>query len=863
MSKYYYSLIVINKDDESLTNYLENIKQQEIDLNKIEIIIETTKLAKETKEKIKKENLNIIIREQKSINESLMYNDALKISKGKIINFTNSLVTFEQPNTLQEIYNLSEKNKVITTSIYFLNPISKTKSKYVFSNLINEEINLHKQSNNINLSLESFFINNSIVKKISFDKKYNLESKTKYIVDLYETNNKIYNIGEHSLLTEVPFENNKKLNTYQYDNSWYEESLDNWYKYLKKQKTIPTYLENIMMYLLYIKYNSNLDSEFKHESITLEEQTKKILDFIKEENIIQSNDSLFKIPRNIKQYFYKISSCKKELDPINYEEEKITIQAINYKNGKLIFDAKTDLNDYLNEQEYELKIIYNNKEIPITRNHIYSATKSFNKIINQKYTCQFEIDITNNFGSLEAHYIYKDKEYSLSYNFNKPQSRLDNNNHAFWNYKNFIIRNKTSKLIICKKTKPKVLLYEMKYCLSKLLRENNKVRTLKLIFLRFLYYITKPFLSKKHIWLTYDKLYKGGDNGEYLYQYGLKNNNNIYYLIKKDAPDYKRLIKDKNNRILIFNSLKAKLYSLHSEVILKTHAGILGFCGFDGRARLIIRDLINAEVMEAQHGLTIQDIPEYQNRIADNNKLYIIASPLEDKNISQDIYDYKKEQIKYTGISRYDGLISNDKKQILITPTWRHSVASASLKHGTVRAYNNSFKESDYYKIFNTLINNKKLIETAKKYNYKLIYLIHPTLSEQINDFDKNEYVDIYAATGDVSYEKLLTESSVMVTDYSGVQYDFAYMRKPIVYFHPEELPPHYNNGSIDYEKDGFGPITKNIDSLVEELCNLMKNECKNTKEYIKRANKFFTYDDHNNSKRIIEEVEKYLENMR
>ena len=302
MSKYYYSLIVINKDDESLTNYLENIKQQEIDLNKIEIIIETTKLAKETKEKIKKENLNIIIREQKSINESLMYNDALKISKDKIINFTNSLVTFEQPNTLQEIYNLSEKNKVITTSIYFLNPISKTKSKYVFSNLINEEINLHKQSNNINLSLESFIINNSIVKKISFDKKYNLESKTKYVVDLYETNNKIYNIGEHSLLTEVPFENNKKLNTYQYDNSWYEESLDNWYKYLKKQKTIPTYLENIMMYLLYIKYNSNLDSEFKHESITLEEQTKKILDFIKEENIIQSSDSLFKIPRNIKQY---------------------------------------------------------------------------------------------------------------------------------------------------------------------------------------------------------------------------------------------------------------------------------------------------------------------------------------------------------------------------------------------------------------------------------------------------------------------------------------------------------------------------------------------------------------------------------
>lgn len=863
MSKYYYSLIVINKNDESLIKYLDNIIQQEIDLEKIEIIIETTKLAKELKNKIETYKINTVIREQKNINESIMYNDALEIAKGKIINFTNSLTTIEETNTLQEIYNLSDKHKVITSTIYFLNPLSKTKSKYVFSNLLSEEINLKANPTRINLSLESFFINATLAKKIKFDKKYGIETKIKYIIDLYEINNKIYNLGCKSLLTEIPFENNKKLNIYQYDNSWYDISLDNWYRYLKKLKNTPEYLENIMMYLLHIKYNSNLDSEYKYESSLLEEKTKNVLEFIQEKNIIQSEESLFKIPRNIKQYFYKISSCKKELEPIKYEEEKITIQAINYKNGKLTFDVKTDLNDYLNENEYKLIIKYKNQEIKLNRNHIYSATKSFNRIINQKYTCQFEIDIDNNYGDLEAYYIYKGNKYVLTYNFNKPQSHLDNNKYAFWNYKNLIIRNKLNKLVICKKSKLKVFLYEIKYCLSKLKNEQNKIRTLKLIFLRMLYYLTKPFLSKKHIWLTYDKLYKGGDNGEYLYQYGLKNNKNIYYLIKKDAPDYQRLIKDKNNKILIFNSLKAKLYSLHSEVILKTHAGILGFCGFDGRARLIIRDLINAEVMEAQHGLTIQDIPEYQNRIADNNKLYFIASPLEDKNISQEIYDYKKYQIKYTGISRYDGLVNNDQRQILITPTWRHSVASASLKHGTVRAYNNSFKDSDYYKIFNTLINNQKLIETAKKYNYKIIYLIHPTLSEQINDFDKNEYVDIYAASGDVSYEKLLTESSVMVTDYSGVQYDFAYMRKPIVYFHPEELPPHYNNGSINYEKDGFGPITKNIESLVEELCKLMKNDCKNTNEYIKRANKFFTYDDLNNSKRIIEEVEKYLENMR
>ena len=34
-----------------------------------------------------------------------------------------------------------------------------------------------------------------------------------------------------------------------------------------------------------------------------------------------------------------------------------------------------------------------------------------------------------------------------------------------------------------------------------------------------------------------------------------------------------------------------------------------------------------------------------------------------------------------------------------------------------------------------------------------------------------------------ISYEDLLTESSLMVTDYSGVQFDFAYMKKPIIYY--------------------------------------------------------------------------------
>jgi CDP-glycerol glycerophosphotransferase (TagB/SpsB family) len=94
-----------------------------------------------------------------------------------------------------------------------------------------------------------------------------------------------------------------------------------------------------------------------------------------------------------------------------------------------------------------------------------------------------------------------------------------------------------------------------------------------------------------------------------------------------------------------------------------------------------------------------------------------------------------------------------------------------------------------------------------------------------------------------------------MVTDYSGVQFDFAYMRKPVVYYHPDELPPHYGDGGMNYETMGFGPICTGHEQVVNELCEAMERQCANTPEYIKRADDFFAYDDHNSCQRIYEAV--------
>ena len=129
--------------------------------------------------------------------------------------------------------------------------------------------------------------------------------------------------------------------------------------------------------------------------------------------------------------------------------------------------------------------------------------------------------------------------------------------------------------------------------------------------------------------------------------------------------------------------------------------------------------------------------------------------------IQEPAYGYEPDEMALTGLARFDGLKSNDQKQILITPTWRKSCCGTGMLN-EVKGYNPLFKQSAYFKVYNSLINDEKLIACAEKTGYKLIFLLHPAMSSQISDYDTNDYVELIQASGDMSYEKILTESSLI-----------------------------------------------------------------------------------------------------
>lgn len=889
MFTYDFSIIIYNNNTDNLINCLKKIEEQIYELNKVEVIIETPKLDKEIKTQINKLKLNIIIREKQDFTIANCYSDGLKICKGEFINFSNSNIIFNNEETLLRIKNKSINHNFICCNIEYLDQDINTRERYVLSIKKNKNIKLEQTSGEINLNLESYFIHKDLLENIKFDKSFNEECKEKLILDLYQIKPTYYNINV-TLISISPFEDNTSKCSIQYNPNWYIKSLDNWINYVKQFKVIPIYIEESIMYIIYAKYNCNFNDRNKkilseEDYVKFKEKTKELLNYIDSKIILQhkkdgENKKIkhrFSINRSMELYFVKqknnINSYvinnqiyQKEgfsrISILNLKKEKINVYAINYKNGKLIFDCTVGIKDYLEEDKIKLLVKYGEEIIEIKKTDIYNLQKLFGKTFNKKYTFQFEVNIKNNYNNLRVYLVYEDKEYALSFNFAKVQARLNKSKRAFWNYKDFTIENKRNKLIISKSNILKTFKLEILFILSKLKNEKDKKRVCKLAGLRILYYLTYPFLHNKHIWITFDKLFKSGDNGEYIYRYGINNNKNIYYIIRKDAPDYNRLKQENSSHILIYNSLKAKLYSLHAEVILDTHANAISYCGFEGLARDFVAGLFNAEIICIQHGLTMQDIAQFQNRLFDNIKLYCCASKYEIENLSKEIYGYTDEQLKLTGLARYDGLKSNDQKFILITPTWRRNVVNSSVAH-IKKKHNSNFKNSDYFKIYNSLINNEKLIECAKKTGYKIIYLLHPAMSGQLEDFTKHEYVDIIPATSEINYEKILTEASLMVTDYSGVQYDFGYQRKSLIYYHPEILPPHYDVGMMDYEKIGFGPVCKTEEDIVKKLCENMENNCKIPKEYENRANEFYEFSDHNNCKRIIKEVEKYLNKLK
>ena len=623
-----------------------------------------------------------------------------------------------------------------------------------------------------------------------------------------------------------------------YMREWYFESVtDFWMPFLQEMKetygSIPVFIQYNFMYSIMARFNGNMDNKNKHvieeghgeEYLELIGQAFRLI----EENIMLNRNKVkdcitgdtmkwvYGILRNGKDYkferFFLAGKIYYGIGDTLFNSLmslSTNILFINYRDGKLEIDGT--VHPILYSMVDEVYFRYDNKKYKIQYNERYGLTKAFGAAICKRHSFHLSIPVKDKSESelfCEAAIGSQLEPINIRYpsHFSRVCNAFGSSHWVFGDNREYMMTAERKGIIIRKVNKRQKFIKELKL-LKDMLMKNNYTR--KYALLRVLYFICRPFMTGKPIWMYIDKIYKGGDSSEYLYKYASAQNKKIkhYYLVDKKSTDYKRLKKE-GYKPLVRDSLKHRLVFLYADMMVISNSTVYAFNGYTLTNSSYIRDLTHFHVCCVQHGMSVQKIAIAQNRLRDNTRLYFCASKYEIDNLSRPVYDYVGyDALKLTGVPRYDGLKDRAKKQIMISPTWRMQAAMpVRTSESEQRDYNPLFKESEYFKVFNALINDKRLIDAAEKYGYRIKYVLHPIVSSQVEDFDKNDFVDIVPAVGDMSYEDMFCESSLMVTDFSGIQFDFAYMRKPLVYLHHKDIPQHYEEGTFHYDTMAFGEI--------------------------------------------------------
>ncbi|MBE6794271.1 MAG: hypothetical protein E7532_04935 [Ruminococcaceae bacterium] len=824
-----------------------------------------------------------------------VYQKGLEKTEGGFVCFTESAVTLNSKSFkfIKKALKL-HPDKTVEISVKTRN---KNEKFIGYSKLdgLAEFCDLNEVPYNAALAIYAYFFKTEDIKGINFDFSIGEEALKKFILEALIKNPEISYSNKVWCESLRALENDSVLFDGQYEKSYYTESIRNFMipfmENLKKENGKVSYIaQYALCKLIFAKFANNYYENNK--SILSEEEVYEFYDAvcdalkyidntcytaaaircryinrslwmkILKDKTVRANEA-YKIELDEEENINFAVEGKESAHISTLASVALIINNINFDKDSLEFDAEFTGKDFIDIDKLELYANYDGKKVKLEEYAIYPLLKCFGLSYAKKYNVHFFVPVTDTLENISFTYVIDGKEQPLSLQFAKAFSRLRLRfRMAYWKFsKDKALECKNGlylRVFRCKGFKR--FMRESLLIANQLFATKPFSNSVRRFILRSLYWLTRPTFRSRRIWLTFDKLYKGGDNGEYFFKYAntVKDDVEVYYIIDKDSPDCKRLLEYDKKHVLIHNSLKCKLYALNAEAVAATHASVMQYCGIPKYLVPNVLDLFKAKIICIQHGLTVQQLGQYQNRLYDNTTLYCLASKYEKKNLMHPIYGFEESMLKINGLARYDGLKNNDKKFILITPTWRRNIVTLGIAY-KVKPYNEHFKYTEYFRLYNTLINDKKLIDCAKKNGYGITYLLHPAMSPQLEDFTQNGFVEIVPAAGDMSYEKILTEASLMVTDYSGVQFDFAYMRKPIVYYHPDTLPPHYESGGIDYPTQGFGPIITNHEAVVDEICKYMENSCKTEPQYIDRANDFFEFDDFNNAQRIYEEIYKSL----
>ena len=823
-------------------------------------------------------NIKVIHKENGGVSSAR--NEGLKHVLGKYINFLDSDDTLS-PNTLRLVYDFFEKNSFVVDLvsipiIFFEGQTGEHILNYKYKNGT-RVIDLEEEYDCIQLSLSSAFVKTEVAKDICFDTRLKFAEDAKECIKILLQKKRL------GVVSEARYNYRKRrrgqasaLQTSKLNKAWYMPYLNYFSRSsLKKAQetcgTVPKFVQFTVMYDIQWRFKVNLSvikQVIGDEAKDFINACYDITDQMDDEIVL--NQRHIGIEEKIEILSHKYNTlprveknedgcfCVKVCDTIVYcfSEKRLyfdflTYDEVNfYFEGCISYEASMQsplLCAEINGRELSVKIT----ELDVKSRYIFDKKIMY----TYAFKCAIPKEILRTTNIIKFYTLIGDKRvYHNHFVARKHFPLVESFDGSHITISGFLFTMNKNCIIIETSSRLKSVYLEARFL--KYLLTCKRLGSKKAFAVRLMYHVLKQFYAKD-IWLISDRINKADDNGEAFFKYLHDNklHKDSYFVIQNDSEDFK--IVNKYGRILNYRSLKHRLIHLMASMVISSAGDDYVFCPFYNRN--FYKDILwKQKRVFLQHGIIKDDLADWLNRYNKNLDIFITSSSPEFNSILKGNYFYGKDVVKMTGLARYDCLTNNSKKYISIMPTWRASLTrSADYVVTGKEAYDDSFIDSNFFKFYNDLINDERLIKCASENGYRIKFMPHPRVITYIDKFKHNELIEFCDIT--TKYRDIFSQSSLVLTDYSSVAFDFAYLRKPVLYaqFDKEEFfeGQVYDQGYFDYERDGFGEVEYDLESTVNRLIAYMEAGCQLKDKYRKRIDKFFAFNDTKNCERIYKEI--------
>lgn len=349
-------------------------------------------------------------------------------------------------------------------------------------------------------------------------------------------------------------------------------------------------------------------------------------------------------------------------------------------------------------------------------------------------------------------------------------------------------------------------------------------------------------------WILMDRNTQADDNAEHLYRYILENNlkQDCYFALNRDSSDWARL-EQEGFKLLDFGSDEFESKLKHCSKIISSHLDryVNNYFGDEYE--------YSKKFVFLQHGITKDDMSSWFNGKKNLQCLITATQPEYQSMISNNTrYKLTEKEVTLTGFPRHDKLLKQnlDEKTILIMPTWRNTIVGKTIGDGNERALNDAFMETLFAQSWYKLIHSPQLKHLVDQYGYKVIFAPHANIVPYLDQFAIPSYMSIWSIHDqEGSIQNLFQKAKIMLTDYSSVAFEMAYLDKAIIYYQFDKETIYqgghiYQKGYFEYERDGFGPVVEEVKQVEQDLEQILQNNGQPLPKYLNRMQETFKFKD-------------------